>query len=344
MSKLLQIISITIIVLFSSCINTSECEKLLTKEVDSNSIKSNKQEFIEDLELLIDCEFEPIDKEILFGNNDSEFIVDYFIIYFDALDESSSPEKKITFKEIKTIIEDLKNTEEYLIAKQTITIRNQIQDKEALLSNWKTDSVLLVQMNFTEIDISKIKFIVAENMNKGWTYYDVFVELQSQYQTTNTMECPAPSYTDRFFLPYNLDGFFELSEGIECSKISNRPILLYFTGHGSVKSREFESKVLSDADVLQLLKQKYIIVSLYVDDRSLAIPKYFIAPVPACDTLKLIGEINSYYQKTLFNDVVQPAFYIIDSMKNLLDKPYYYNSSNDSFKEFLKKGVNQYYK
>ena len=137
--------------------------------------------------------------------------------------------------------------------------------------------------------------------------------------------------------------YFELSEGIECSGISNKPILLYFTGHGSIKSRQFESEVISDNEIQKILIQKFIIVNLYVDDVGTAHIQHQIYNEQTNDTIKRIGKINKYYQKELFDEDIQPAFYIIDANGNQLDKSFYFDDSIESFKSFLEYGLEKYY-
>lgn len=127
-------------------------------------------------------------------------------------------------------------------------------------------------------------------------------------------------------------------------KKSNKPVLLYFSGHGSIKSREFEAYVMSDDEILKILKQKFIITNLNVDDKSNALPKYYIYLEQNNDTIKQKGKINQYYQRELFNDDMVPAFYIIDSSGKQIHESYYFDKSIDSYKDFLEKGLEIYYK
>jgi thiol:disulfide interchange protein DsbD len=202
----------------------------------------------------------------------------------------------------------------------------------------------LVQMNMTESDIAQVKKIVKNNKDINWTYYEVLQELSENRPLSNTMDCLMPSYLDSFALPFNLDGYFELSEGIECSKISNKPVLLYFSRHSSVEARKFEYNVIADSEIQKLLHQKFIITKLYVDEESNALPKYHIFSEESNDTIKQKGKINQHYQKELFNEEIQPVFYILDSSSNQIIEPYYYDLSIDSYKKFLEKGLERYYK
>ena len=265
-------------------------------------------------------------------------------MFFGEINKSSSQNKNLTFQDIKQLIEEMTKSEEYKIGKQIVIARNEIYDKPATISSWEEDYKLLVQMNMTKSDIAKVENIVKNNKDINLTYYEVFLELAVNRSMPNTMECPIPSYLDSFALPYDLDGYFELSEGIECSKISNRPVLLYFSRHSSVEARKFEYNVIADSEIQKLLHQKFIITKLYVDEESNALPKYYILSKESNETIKQKGEINQHYQKELFNEDIQPVFYILDSLGNQITKPYYYDLSIDSYRQFLEKGLERYYK
>lgn len=342
--RIIEVLTVVIILISMSCSATNECEKLLSEKINTQTVLENKHGFTEKVKLLIECEFDSVDNEVLFGNDDDGLIIDYLFQIFEEINKNSSSGKVVTFKEIKELIEELTKSEEYKIGRQIVIAKNQIIDRPAKTSSWNEDYKLLIQMNLTESDIVQIKKIVEENESKNWTYFEVLQELMVYYETTNTMECPIPSYHDWFALPHNLDGYFELSEGMECSKISNKPILLYFSGHGSIKSREFEAYVMSDDEILKLLNQKFIITNLNVDDRSNALPKYYIYSGLNNDTIKQKGKINQYYQKELFNENIVPSFYIIDSLGKQIQESYYFDKSIDSYKEFLEKGLEIYYK
>lgn len=345
MKRVIEILTVILILIGMSCSATNECEKLLSEKINTQAVLENKNEFIEKVKFLIECEFDSVDSEVLFGNDEDGLIIDYLFLIFEEINRNSSSNKSITFKEIKELIEEVTQSKEYKTGRQIVIAKNKILDKPAKISSWEQDYKLLIQMNLTEADIVQIKKIVDEKEDKNWTYYEVLQELSAFYETTNTMNCPIPSYHDWFALPHNLDGYFELSEGMECSRISNKPVLLYFSGHGSIKSREFEAYVMSDDEILKLLNQKFIITNLIVDDKMTALPKYYICSEQNQDTIKRIGEINQYHQNELFKETIQPpAFYIIDSSGNQINDSGYFDKSADSFKEFLEKGLERYYK
>ena len=79
-------------------------------------------------------------------------------------------------------------------------------------------------------------------------------------------------YSDFLHIPHNIDGFFDYDEALAYAKKVNKPLFLDFTGHGCVNCREMEAKVWSDSRVLKKLKEDFIVVSLYTDDKT-ALPE-----------------------------------------------------------------------
>lgn len=75
-------------------------------------------------------------------------------------------------------------------------------------------------------------------------------------------------YSDFLHLPHGLDGYFELDQAMSIAKIKNKPLFIDFTGHGCVNCREMEANVWSDPAVLDLLENEFVVVALYVDDKT----------------------------------------------------------------------------
>ncbi|MBO5656146.1 MAG: thioredoxin family protein, partial [Rikenellaceae bacterium] len=74
-------------------------------------------------------------------------------------------------------------------------------------------------------------------------------------------------YSDVLHLPHGLEGYFDLEQGLEAARREGKPVFLDFTGHGCVNCREMEARVWSDAEVLRRLREDYIIIALYSDDK-----------------------------------------------------------------------------
>ena len=132
----------------------------------------------------------------------------------------------------------------------------------------------------------------------------------------------------------------DYDEAIEISRAKNKPILLDFTGHGCVNCREMEASVLTDGNVLEMLEDNFVVVSLYVDDREeLAEP--FVGQDG--NTYYDVGEKWSYLQKHKFGAAAQPFYVIVDSDGNLLGgSSFAFNTNVSDFLDFLDEGLEDY--
>ncbi len=344
MKRIVETFMILLLFISSSCLASGDCEKLLSEKVDIKIVQANKKEFIEKINILIDCSFDPIDKEVLMGNDEDGMIIDHLFQFFNMVNESKEPHPSITFKDIKLIIAEVMKSEEYKIGRQIVIAQNKIIDRKATLASWEEDSKLLIQMNFTEVDIAYVKNIVEVNENKNWTYSEVFEELMSFYETENTMNCPIPSYSNLFSVPNYPEVYFEYSEGLACSNISNKPVLLYFSAHKCLNSKQFENKVLSNPQVQKIINQEFIFINLITDDKHEAASEYFICRSNTKDTIKQIGKINLHHQVKLFVSNTQPNLYILDSNGKSINGSFGFNTSIEAFEKYLIEGLENYYK
>ncbi|MCT4637803.1 MAG: hypothetical protein N4A72_08845 [Bacteroidales bacterium] len=342
MHKVPGLFIIVLMLIVASCTSQPEdCKKLLSEKTSISSILNNREVFAEKIKRVITCEYNDTEIDVLLS--DDGMIIDYLFTLFEEMERQSESDIAVSYSEIKQLIDEVMDSEEAGVGESIAEAYSEIMDKYADMATWNEDIELLKEMNFTEYDIDFIKLIIERSGDNKIKYEQVFDILRSYYSTNNTMECPMPSYYDLFQIPHGLDGYFHLGEGLECSKVSNRPALVYFTGHGSINSREFEYKVMSDKEVLRLLNQKYVIIELYVDDRSKVLPEHYICYENMSDTAKHIGEINKMIQEKVFNSNVQPALYIMDSNNTVYGEPYFYDLSVDNFKKFLTNGLDNYY-
>ncbi len=151
----------------------------------------------------------------------------------------------------------------------------------------------------------------------------------------------APKYSDVLHLPHGLKGYFTFDEAVEASKKENKPIFFDFTGHGCVNCREMEARVWSDPEVLKLLKEEFIICSLYGDDKMRVKEEDFLT-LPDGKVLKDMGKINSRFVLDKFNVNAQPFYILLDSDGNQLVEPMGYNLNVGEYKEFLLSGIKAY--
>ncbi len=150
-------------------------------------------------------------------------------------------------------------------------------------------------------------------------------------------------YSDFLHLPHNLNGFFDLAEAEAYATKVGKPLFVDITGHGCVNCREMEARVWSDPAVLQLLRDEYVVVALYTDDKT-TLPESEWITTDSGKTLKGLGKINSHYALQTYGVNAQPYYILQDSEGNQLNTPRGYNLDVAEFIEFLKAGVEAYKK
>ena len=147
------------------------------------------------------------------------------------------------------------------------------------------------------------------------TYFDLSTFSRKSYFEDDKeydKELSNVKYSDILKLPYNLKGFFDYDEALIYSKKNNKPMLLDFTGHGCVNCRDIESRVWPDQRVRDYLNNKYVLVSLYVDDKTQLPEKDWYISSYDSKIKKTIGKQNADFQITRFNNNAQPFYVVID--------------------------------
>ena len=135
-------------------------------------------------------------------------------------------------------------------------------------------------------------------------------------------------------LPHGLSGYTSLEDGLAAAEASGKKVFVDITGHGCVNCREMEARVWSDPKVLRLLREDYIIVSLYVDDK-VRLPESEWVTTPAGKVLKDVGRVNSFLVQERFGVNSQPNYFVLDADGAILRGPRGYNLDTDAFAEFL---------
>lgn len=171
-----------------------------------------------------------------------------------------------------------------------------------------------------------------------------FISGANRQVSQNNTEESAPMYSDFLHLPHNLKGFFRYQEGMDYAKKVGKPVFIDFTGHGCVNCREMEVKVWSNPVVLKLLREEYVIIALYADDKKTAVESDWITSESG-RVLKSIGKINAHLAMNKFKVNAQPYYAIIDPAdENHIVEPRGYNLDVNSFESFLISGVENYKK
>ncbi len=156
-----------------------------------------------------------------------------------------------------------------------------------------------------------------------------------------TVEGLKPKYSDFLHLPHGLEGFFDLREAEAYAEKVGKPLFIDFTGHGCVNCREMEARVWSDPEVLAMLRNDYVIVALYSDDKKV-LPENEWVTTESGKVLKSLGKINSRYALTTYGVNAQPYYVLQGRGGKMLVPPRGYDLSIPGFVAFLRSGLEAY--
>ncbi|MBO5134997.1 MAG: thioredoxin family protein [Bacteroidaceae bacterium] len=149
---------------------------------------------------------------------------------------------------------------------------------------------------------------------------------------------------------FNLDNvhieaeFRDYEAGMEHARRTGKPVVVDFTGHGCVNCRKMELAVWHDAKVRDLLMKDYVLISLYVDEKT-KLPEPIVVEEDGKQvTLRTIGDRWSYLQRTKFGANAQPFYVLLDNEGKPLNKSYSFDEDVDKFVDYLKTGLKNYKK
>lgn len=146
-------------------------------------------------------------------------------------------------------------------------------------------------------------------------------------------------YGDLFEAPHGLDAFFDFDEGIAYARKVNKPVMIDFTGHACVNCRKMEMNVWSDQKVLEKLRHDFVLIQLYVDDKTPLPEHEQVTSVFSGKKIETIGNKWSDLQAASFNTNSQPYYVLLSSTGKQLVTPQGADYDADRFSEFLMKGI-----
>lgn len=139
--------------------------------------------------------------------------------------------------------------------------------------------------------------------------------------------------------PHNLNCFHDYEEGMAYAKAQGKPVIIDFTGWSCVNCRKMEDNVWSDPEVLKRLSDKYVLISLYVDDKTtLEESKQFVSKTTG-KKIATTGKKWSDFQASFYNTNSQPYYVLLDNSGKLLAKPRGYTPDIKIYTKFLDEGL-----
>lgn len=137
--------------------------------------------------------------------------------------------------------------------------------------------------------------------------------------------------------------FNDYDEGMAYAKAHNMPVMLDFTGYGCVNCRKMEAAVWTDPRVAEVMNQKYVLITLYVDEKT-PLPEPVVVSENGQEVkLRTVGDRWSYLQRSKFGANAQPFYVLLDNEGRPLNKSYSYNEDISAYLAFLQKGLDNYY-
>ena len=138
--------------------------------------------------------------------------------------------------------------------------------------------------------------------------------------------------------------FDDYDLGMEYARLNGKPVMLDFTGYGCVNCRKMEAAVWTDPKVSDLINNDYVLITLYVDNKTPLTEPVKIIENGTERTLRTVGDKWSYLQRMKFGANAQPFYVLLDNQGKPLNKSYAYNEDIPKYIEFLQTGLENYKK
>ena len=158
----------------------------------------------------------------------------------------------------------------------------------------------------------------------------------SGFSTQNHEELPEGAH---LLAPHDIMYFEDYKTGVAYAKKVGKPIMIDFTGRACVNCRKMEENVWVDSGIMNILKNKVVLISLYVDDkRKLPESEQYISELTG-KKIKYIGNKWSEFQTVKYKTNTQPYYVLLDSDENELNKPVSYTPDIEEYYNWMKDGL-----
>ena len=203
-------------------------------------------------------------------------------------------------------------------------IKFPINDGEKPKITWKRVSAAVASFLFVAYMISGF-FGAPLNILSGWL----------PPKTKKIEHIEGVSHSGKLQGIHGVNCYFDYEEALAVAKAAGKPVFIDFTGHGCVNCRKMEELVLSNAEIINILNEKYVVCALYVDDKVIKLDEPYITAEGT--TLEYLGQKNTYIQSKIYGYNAQPCYIIVDAATGAkVKEPMFYETNIENFKEFLK--------
>ena len=152
-------------------------------------------------------------------------------------------------------------------------------------------------------------------------------------------ECVPVKHTDEFHTQYGLISFYDLEEGLACAEKTGKPVFIDFTGRFCSNCKKMEAVVWSDPVVQSMLRNDFILISLYTDvNKRLPEEEWYVSEIDGKEK-KTIGQQNVDYEISMFKTNTVPLYVIMDSKGNVVNQPRGTDLNIASYTAWMKEGL-----
>lgn len=203
-------------------------------------------------------------------------------------------------------------------------IKFPINDGEKPKITWKRITAAVASFLFVAYMISGF-FGAPLNILSGWL----------PPKTEKIEHIDGVSHSGKLQGIHGVNCYFDYEEALAVAKTVGKPVFIDFTGHGCVNCRKMEELVLSNAEIINILNEKYVVCALYVDDKVIKLDEPYITAEGT--TLEYLGQKNTYIQSKIYGYNAQPCYIIVDAATGAkLKEPMFYETDVEKFVEYLK--------
>ncbi len=203
-------------------------------------------------------------------------------------------------------------------------IKFPINDGEKPKITWKRVSAAVASFLFVAYMISGF-FGAPLNILSGWL----------PPKTEKIEHIDGVSHSGKLQGIHGVNCYFDYEEALDVAKAAGKPVFIDFTGHGCVNCRKMEELVLSNAEIINILNEKYVVCALYVDDKVIKLDEPYITAEGT--TLEYLGQKNTYIQSKIYGYNAQPCYIIVDAATGAkVKEPMFYETDINAFIEYLR--------
>ena len=193
-----------------------------------------------------------------------------------------------------------------------------------------------VKITWKRISAAVGSFIFVAYMVSG--FFGAPLEILSGWlppKTYKTENVEGISHSGALQGIHGVNCYFDYEEALAVAKVAGKPVFIDFTGHGCVNCRKMEELVLSNAEIINILNEKYVVCALYVDDKVIKLDEPYITAEGT--TLEFLGQKNTYIQSKIYGYNAQPCYIIVDAATGAkVKEPMFYETDVEKFVEYLK--------